>query len=206
MRRRCCLLQLKTDANISRSTQLLVLRVVLRRVTGHAALGHTRILGRRLLLLEVLLVVQRRLRSHIRRGHATAGRHSTGLAGGHLGVAVLGRVDRAIVDAIRVVSRGLRRIQAGLRRVSLRRDCDQWQCAHLDEVLALGFRDERLQLRGCECVDETRLRDDEQQHLRAGEDRQFVGLRTRDELARALQEDLFVMREAGKQDARAHAC
>lgn len=48
--------------------------------------------------------------------------------------------------------------------------------AYLDEVLALGLGDERLQLWCREGVDKARLRDDEQQHLGAGEDRQLVGL------------------------------
>jgi hypothetical protein len=48
--------------------------------------------------------------------------------------------------------------------------------AYLDEVLALGLSDEGLQLRCREGVDQTGLRDDEQQHLGASEDRQFVGL------------------------------
>lgn len=48
--------------------------------------------------------------------------------------------------------------------------------AYLDEVLALGLGHQRLQLRCGEGVDESSLRDDEQQHLGAGEDGQFVGL------------------------------
>jgi hypothetical protein len=47
---------------------------------------------------------------------------------------------------------------------------------YLDEILTLGFGDERLQFRGGEGVDKTGLGDDEQQHLGAGEDGQFVGL------------------------------
>jgi hypothetical protein len=170
MRRRCCLLQLKTEANVSSSAQLLVLRVVLCRVAGHAALGHSRVLRRRLLLLKVLLVVQSGLGSHVRGRHAAAGRHSTGLASGDLGVVVLGRIDRAIVDAICVVARGFWRVQTGLRRVNSQCNGERTRLAHLDEVFALGFRDERLQLRRCERVHETRLGDDEQQDLGAGED------------------------------------
>jgi hypothetical protein len=48
---------------------------------------------------------------------------------------------------------------------------------YLDEVLALWLCDERLQLRRSESVDKTGLGDDEQQHLRACQDGQFVGLR-----------------------------
>jgi hypothetical protein len=47
---------------------------------------------------------------------------------------------------------------------------------YLDEVLALGLGDERLQLGGGECVDKTGLGDDQQQHLGAGEDGQLVSL------------------------------
>lgn len=47
---------------------------------------------------------------------------------------------------------------------------------YLDEILALGLGDERLQLGGGEGVDETGLGDDKQQHLGAGEDGQLVGL------------------------------
>jgi hypothetical protein len=48
--------------------------------------------------------------------------------------------------------------------------------AYLDEILALGLGDQRLQLRCGEGVDEARLGDDEQQHLRAGQDGELVGL------------------------------
>lgn len=47
---------------------------------------------------------------------------------------------------------------------------------YLNEVLALGFGDERLEL-GCgEGVNETGFRDDQEEHLGAGKDRQFVRL------------------------------
>lgn len=52
--------------------------------------------------------------------------------------------------------------------------------AHLDEVLALGLGDERLQLRGSEGVDQASLRDDEKQHLGASEDRKLVCLRAKE--------------------------
>lgn len=42
--------------------------------------------------------------------------------------------------------------------------------AYLDKVLAFGLGDERLEFGRRECVDETRLRDDEQKDLGAGED------------------------------------
>jgi hypothetical protein len=47
---------------------------------------------------------------------------------------------------------------------------------YLNEVLALGLGDERLQLGGSEGVDKTGLGDDQQQHLGASEDGQLVGL------------------------------
>jgi len=46
----------------------------------------------------------------------------------------------------------------------------------LDEVLSLGLGDERLEFWSSERVDETRLGDDEKQHLSASEDTEFVGL------------------------------
>lgn len=41
----------------------------------------------------------------------------------------------------------------------------------LDEILALGFSDERLELGSGECVDETSLRDDEQEDLSTSKNR-----------------------------------
>lgn len=41
---------------------------------------------------------------------------------------------------------------------------------HLNEILTLGLGDERLQLWSGEGVDQTRLGDDEQEDLGAGED------------------------------------
>jgi hypothetical protein len=55
----------------------------------------------------------------------------------------------------------------------------RWRCAYLNKVLTLGLRDEGLQLRCGEGVYKTRLGDDEEQHLRAGEDGQLVGLDAR---------------------------
>lgn len=48
--------------------------------------------------------------------------------------------------------------------------------ACLDEVLAFWLRDEWLQFRGGEGVDETSLGHDQQQNLRSREGRQFVRL------------------------------
>lgn len=47
---------------------------------------------------------------------------------------------------------------------------------YLDEVLALSLCDKRLKLRGGEGVDKASLGDDQEQNLRSGKDRQFVGL------------------------------
>lgn len=49
--------------------------------------------------------------------------------------------------------------------------------SYLNEVLALGLRDERLELGSGEGVDETGLGHDEKKHLGAGEDRELVCLR-----------------------------
>jgi hypothetical protein len=49
--------------------------------------------------------------------------------------------------------------------------------ASLDEVLALGLGDERLELGGRKCVHEARLGDDEEEHLSASESREFVCLK-----------------------------
>jgi hypothetical protein len=98
--------------------ELLVLRVVLRGVTRHSALRHTGVLVGRLLCLKVLLVVQRGFGGHVGSRHARVLGHPW-LAGGHLRVAVFGRIDLvAAVDAIAVVARGLGRVQAGLQHVS----------------------------------------------------------------------------------------
>ena len=43
--------------------------------------------------------------------------------------------------------------------------------AYLDEVLALSLGDERLKLRGGERIHKSSLRDNEQQDLRAGQNR-----------------------------------
>jgi hypothetical protein len=48
--------------------------------------------------------------------------------------------------------------------------------AYLDQVLAFGLGDERLQLGGGEGIDQSGLGDDKEEHLGSGEDRQLVGL------------------------------
>lgn len=49
--------------------------------------------------------------------------------------------------------------------------------SYLNEVFALGLRDERLELGSGEGVDETGLGYDKEKHLGAGEDRELVCLR-----------------------------
>jgi len=49
--------------------------------------------------------------------------------------------------------------------------------ACLDEVLAFWLSDQRLQFGGSERIDETGLRDDEEQDLCTSESRQFISLR-----------------------------
>ena len=48
--------------------------------------------------------------------------------------------------------------------------------AYLDEVFSLGFGHQRLKLGGSEGIDQTRFRHDEQEHLGAGKNREFVRL------------------------------
>jgi hypothetical protein len=90
---------------VLRLTQLLVLGVVAARMARHALLRH-RVVGLLLLLLlEVALVVQRRLWSHVGLGHGlVVGRHSAWLARRHLGVVVLWRLDGVVVHAVRVAA------------------------------------------------------------------------------------------------------
>lgn len=86
--------------NILRLAEFLVLGVVAAWMTGHALLCHG-VLVRLLLLLEIALVVQGRLGGHVGRRHGVVvGGHAAGLAGLHLRVVVLGRVDGVVVDAI----------------------------------------------------------------------------------------------------------
>ena len=114
---------------------------------------HAWVLSRRLLLLEVLLVVQGRFWRHVRLRYTAAWWHAR-LTSGDLGVIVLGRLDGVVpVYAVGVITRRLRRIQAGL-----------------DEVLSFGLRDEWLQLGGRERVDKASLGHDKQQYLGAGKD------------------------------------
>jgi len=118
--------------------------------------------GASLLLLEICLVVQSLLligcHGVLVWGHASGARlHSSGW-GRDIGVCVLGRLDsRFTIDAIRV------------GRFGCVETC-------LDQVLALGFGHQGLELGGGEGVDETSLRHDEQEDLSTSEDGQFVGL------------------------------
>ena len=50
--------------------------------------------------------------------------------------------------------------------------------AYLDQVLAFRLGDERLKLGRCEGVDQSSLRNNEEQDLGASENRQFVSLHT----------------------------
>jgi len=102
---------------VLRLAQLLVLGIVATRVAWHALLRHG-ILVRLLLLLlllEIALVVQGGLWGHVGLGHGVVvGRHSTWLAGRDLGVVVLGRLNRVIVDAICIAAGGLWGVEACL--------------------------------------------------------------------------------------------
>lgn len=131
------------------------------RMRRHAVLRLHRIAlicARLLLGLEVCLVLQRLFGYHGIGRHAWVARHS-GLLALYLAMGVFWRLDRLVAfDAI-FVGLGFGCVEAGL-----------------DEVLAFWLRDQRLQLGCCEGVDKASLGDDEQQHLGAGEDGQFVGL------------------------------
>ncbi len=99
--------------------------------------------------------------------HSDAGEVGRQVVLRHPGPALLGRqmlvggllwgVDRVVVVDAVVAGRGLRRVQASLESVCQRRRdaCDAGFCAYLNQVLALGLGDQRLQLRGGEGVDET---------------------------------------------------
>jgi hypothetical protein len=91
-------------------------------MAGHSLLRHWVLVC--LLLLQIALVVQRRLGGHVGLGDGVVvGRHAARLVSGHLGVVVLGRLDRIIcVDAIRVAARRLGRVQTRLRRLARVRD------------------------------------------------------------------------------------
>lgn len=68
----------------------------------------------------------------------------------------------------------------GSVRISNDEDEDDINCggvSYLNEILAFRLSDERLELRCGEGVDETSFRNDEEKHLGASEDRQFICLR-----------------------------
>jgi hypothetical protein len=46
----------------------------------------------------------------------------------------------------------------------------------LDQILALGLGNKRLELGSGKGVDQASLRDDQQEHLRAGKNREFICL------------------------------
>lgn len=48
---------------------------------------------------------------------------------------------------------------------------------YLNQVLSFSLGDKRLKLRCCECVHQTSLRDNEEEDLGAGKNRQFICLR-----------------------------
>ena len=90
---------------------------------------------------------------------------------------IIGRVAGIIAfDPVRVVGRGLGRIEAclGLLAQSPTRSRVS---AHLDQVLALGLGDERLELGSSEGVDQSGLGNDEKKHLGAGKDRKLICLK-----------------------------
>jgi hypothetical protein len=111
-------------------------------MTGHTLLRHGILVRLLLLLLEIALVVQSSLWRHVGLGHRlVVGRHA-GLARRHLGMVVLGRLYRVVVDAICIAARWLWGVQTSLCRVSnAMRLVGQLVAAYLDEVLALWLGD-----------------------------------------------------------------
>lgn len=85
------------------------------------------------------------------------------------------------VDAVFTALWWFGRVEACLRKIGglvscVRSSIECGRRVYLDEVLAFGFGDERLEFGCCEGVDESGLGDDQQQDLGAGQDGQFVGL------------------------------
>jgi hypothetical protein len=146
---------------------------------GMGLAGHVRArrhLVRSTLLLRLsgeVLVLNRLLRRHGWVGH---GRGDALTATADLGMRLfLGRLDVGIgINAIFVGRRWFRSVQAGLQRLDER--AGGGSASYLDEVLAFGFCDQRLELGGGESVDKTSFGHDEQQNLGAGEHRELVSL------------------------------
>lgn len=147
-------------------------------VSAPLLLGDVVLICKSLLLLDGL--------GHVAWVHLRVALWHTGarlLRGEVLRAGLLGRLDWAgIVNAVLAAAGRFGSIEACLERgdvSSARRDGREpvrAVCAYLDEVLALSLGDQGLELGGGEGVDQTGLRDDEQEDLRAGEDRQFVCL------------------------------
>jgi hypothetical protein len=95
---------------------------------------------------------------------------------------VFGRVDcRFSVDAILITTGRFWRVQASLVLVSVCINAMRFGCAttYLDQILALGLRNQRLKLGSSEGVHETGFGDDEEENLGPGKDREFIGLAAR---------------------------
>ena len=87
----------------------------------------------------------------------------------------LGRLDVGLgVDAVLVGRRRLGGVQASLQR-SEERGLGR-RAPYLDEILAFGLGDERLELGGGKGVDETGFGDHEEQNLGSGEHGELVSL------------------------------
>lgn len=138
-----------------------------------------------LLLLEVLIVghLLLLLIGHIARVHARA-RH-VGLGRIHIVVSdVLGSLGGDVGSVNAILARGrVGRIQASLDGDRVSGDealIDNSKVptgeTYLDQVLALSLGDQRLQLGGGESIDKAGLRHDQQQHLSASKNRQFIRL------------------------------
>lgn len=124
--------------------------------------GHTGILATGLLLLLEVLIVGHLLLLLV--GH---------IAGVHAGTGhvALGRVDIAVSDILG----GFGGHIAGIDAILVGSGVGSIQTS-LDQVLALGLGDERLQLGGREGIDKASLGDDQQENLGTRKNGQLVGL------------------------------
>ena len=119
---------------------------------------------------------------HIAGRHMALGHPGTGLRGEVGTCGLLGGVDRVgVVDAViaggrlRGVQARLESLSAGCRRCT-GQDARGLGMPYLNQVLALGLCDERLELGRGEGVDQPGFRHDQEQDLGACQNRELVGL------------------------------
>lgn len=148
---------------------------------GHAvAHWHTSVLPTGLLLLLEILVVRHLLLlfvGHVAGVHTGGAGHVRLLSGTDIAVVdILGRLcwDLWGVDAI-LAGGGVWGVEASLTG-QIWVNSDLRNKTHLDQVLALRLGDQWLKLRSGKGIDQTGLGHDEQQHLSARKNRQFISL------------------------------